>query len=91
MQVDEELHELKAALTALDAGIERLRVARVTVTRLLDEADGRVAMPNSRRAEEQLRTALNAATRARKLLERRLDLRQGTLERAQVRSRAADQ
>jgi hypothetical protein len=90
MKIDEELHELKTALSALDAGIERLRVASVTVTELLDEADGRVAMPNSRRAEEQLRTALNAATGARRLLERRLDLRQGRLERAQVRSGTAD-
>jgi hypothetical protein len=90
MQIDEELHELKAALTALDAGIDRLRAAGVTVREMLDEADGRVAMPNSRRAEQQLRTALNAATGARRLLERRLDLREGTLERAQVRSSGAD-
>jgi hypothetical protein len=91
MQIDEELQELRTALAALDAGIERLHVASVAVTGLLDEADGRVAMPNSRRAEEQLRTALNAATGARRLLERRLDLRQGSLERTQVRSGAADQ
>ena len=62
MQIDQELHELKAALTALDAGIDRLRAAGATVTEMLDEAEGRVAMPNSRRAEQQLRTALNAAT-----------------------------
>ena len=85
MQIDEELHELKTALTALDAAIDRLRAARLTVTEMLDEADGRVAMPNSRRAEQQPLIALNAATGARKSLERRLELREGTLERAQRR------
>jgi hypothetical protein len=74
---DEELHELKTALSALDAGLDRLRAARATLTELLDETHGRVVMPNSRRAEQQLGTALNAATGARKLLEHRLDLRRG--------------
>jgi hypothetical protein len=77
MRVDEELHELTTALAALDAGLDRLRAAKTMLTELLDETRGRVVMPNSRRAEQHLGIALNAATGARRLLERRLDLRGG--------------
>jgi hypothetical protein len=74
---DEELHGLTTAIATLDAGLDRLRAARTMLTVLLDETRGRVVMPNSRRAEQQLSIAVNAATGARKSLERRLELRAG--------------
>lgn len=71
----EEVQTLEAALAALDVAIERLREAEETVAGLLEQAMETVGMPNSRRADQQMRTALNAAMGARKSLQRRLQLR----------------
>lgn len=71
----EEVQALETALAALDVAIERLREADETVAGLLDQARETVGMPNSRRADQQMRTALNAAMGARKSLVRRLELR----------------
>jgi hypothetical protein len=71
----EEVQALETALAALDVAIERLREADETVAGLLDQARETVGMPNSRRADQQMRTALNAAMGARRSLMRRLELR----------------
>jgi hypothetical protein len=71
----EAVQALETALAALDVAIERLREADETVAGLLDQARETVGMPNSRRADQQMRTALNAAMGARKSLMRRLELR----------------
>jgi len=78
----EDVQALETALAALNVAIERLREADETVGGLLEQARETVAMPNSRRAEQQMRTALNAALGARKSLQRRLELRRPALEQA---------
>lgn len=72
---DHEIQSLERALGALDAAIRALGSASAIVTERLDETVERVAMPNSRRAEQQLVTALNAARGAERCLRRRVELR----------------
>lgn len=81
----EEVQVLETALATLNVAIERLREADETVGELLEQAKETVAMPNSRRAEQQMRTALNAALGARKSLQRRLELRRPAPEQARRR------
>jgi hypothetical protein len=75
-------------LSALDAAVERLLEADQTVNGLLELTADKAAMPNSRRAEQQIRMALNAAVGARRSLKRRLELRRGV--RAQGEGRSGD-
>jgi hypothetical protein len=83
---DEEVQALEAALRALEAAVDRLRSAEALVEQQLEEPRERVAMPNSRRAEHQLRTAVNAALGAQRSLRRRLDLRRADRTRAAITS-----
>ena len=78
----QEVQALETALAALNVAIDRLREADETVGGLLEQPRETVAMPNSRRAEQQMRTALNAAMGARKSLQRRLELRRPAPEQA---------
>jgi hypothetical protein len=71
----EEAQALEAALSAVDLALERLLSAEAMVGEELGEGQERVAMPNSRRAEHQLRTAVNATLGAQRSLRRRLELR----------------
>jgi hypothetical protein len=87
-QIDEEVRALKAALSALDAAVERLREADQTVSGLLELTGEKAAMPNSRRAEQQMRMAINASVGARRSLQRRLELRRAVV--AQGRGNAGD-
>jgi hypothetical protein len=50
------------------------------VDRQLETHANAVAKPNYRRAEQQIRTALNAAVGAQKSLRRRLEMRRAALE-----------
>jgi hypothetical protein len=84
----EEVEALETALAALNVAIDRLREADETVAGLLDQARETVGMPNSRRADQQIRTAMNAAVGARKSLQRRLELRRLALQRSAPRRAA---
>lgn len=70
----EEAKVLESALEMLASAIDGLRAATTMVHRELEEAADRVTKPNSRRAEEQMHIALNAALGAQRSLLRRLDL-----------------
>jgi hypothetical protein len=69
-----ESKALESALGTLESAIEGLRAATTMVHHELEEAADRVTKPNTRRAEEQLHIALNAALGAQRSLRRRLDL-----------------
>jgi hypothetical protein len=84
-KIQEEIDAIEGAIRALGCALEDLRRAAATVGGQLDTSDS-VAKPNYRRAEQQVRTAVNAATGAQKSLERRLALRRAVLERELVRS-----
>jgi hypothetical protein len=73
-------HWLQSALAALRVAVEGLRAAAAAVDGALEEVD-RLAMPNSRRAEQQLRIALNASLGAERSLRRRFDLERAEAER----------
>jgi hypothetical protein len=77
---EDEIRALERALAAVETAMERLRLAASTLDEQLQESAERTAMPNSRRADQQLRTALNATIGARRSLQRRLELRRGRLE-----------
>jgi hypothetical protein len=70
----DETATVEAALDALAEAIEGLRSASTMVDQQLEEAADRATRPNSRRAEQQLRIALNAALGAQRSLQRRLHL-----------------
>jgi hypothetical protein len=72
---------LESALGAVRLAVESLRAAAAAVGGELEEPAERVAMPNSRRAEQQLRVALNASLGAERALRRRSDLERADAER----------
>lgn len=76
---EDEIRALESAAALLGDAVERMREANRIVDEVLGEATERVAMPNPRRAEQQIRTAVNAAEGARASLDRRIDLRRGVL------------
>ena len=80
--IDAEILDIEAALTSLDQALGALRSALVIVTGELADGGEPIAMPNYRRAEQQLQTALNAALGARSSLQRRLVLRRSARERS---------
>jgi hypothetical protein len=73
--VDQEIREIEGALRTLDVALDALRSTVAAVGWELEEGGEPVCMPNYRRAEQQLRTALNAAAGAKDSLLRRLALR----------------
>jgi hypothetical protein len=77
----DEAKVLESALEMLAGAIEGLRAAATMVHQELEEAAARVTRPNSRRAEDQLHIALNAALGAQRSLLRRLDLRREVVAR----------
>lgn len=79
--VDAEILDIEAALTSLDSALSALRSTLVIVSGELADGGEPFAMPNYRRAEQQLQTALNAASGARNSLQRRLALRRSARDR----------
>src|SRR5688500_12414228 len=79
--VDQEIREIEDALKTLEVALGALRSTVDAVGWELEEGGAQVSMPNYRRAEQQLRTALNAASGARTSLLRRLALRRNARER----------
>lgn len=80
-QVEDEVQSIEAALHALDSALEGLRSAAETVDGQLEETADALTKPNCRRAQSQLRMALNATVGAQQSLRRRLALRGGLLNR----------
>ena len=74
-RLEAEIAALQDALGALGEAQEALALALRHVERGAREASEPPLMPNYVRAEEQLRTALNAAAGAVKSVQRRLDMR----------------
>ena len=74
-RLEAEIAALQDALVALAEAEETLRLALRHVERGAREASEPPLMPNYVRAQEQLRTALNAAAGAGKSVQRRLDMR----------------
>ena len=84
--VDAEILDIEAALASLEDAMRALRSTLVIVTGELADGGEPFAMPNYRRAEQQLQTAINAATGARTSLQRRLVLRRGARDRGRPAS-----
>lgn len=78
----------ESALEMLASAIDGLRAAATMVHQELEEAADRVTKPNSRRAEEQMLIALNAALGAQRSLLRRLDLGREVVARNERRAHA---
>lgn len=81
-RVEDEVQSIEAALHALNCALEGLRSAAEAVDRQLEETADALVKPNCRRAQSQLRMALNATVGAQQSLRRRLALRRGLLNRA---------
>lgn len=87
-RIEDEIRKIERAIETLDEAVQGLAKAADTVDRQLETHADAVAKPNYRRAEQQIRTALNAAAGAQRSLRRRLELRRAALQRER---RAAEQ
>lgn len=74
-RLEAEIAALQDALGVLGTAVDTLRLAMRHVARGAKEAAEPPLMPNYERAEEQLRTAINATSGAAKSVQRRLDMR----------------
>jgi hypothetical protein len=79
--IDAEILDIEAALTSLDSALTTLQSALLIVSGELTDGGEPFAMPNYRRAGQQLQTAINAASGARNSLQRRLALRRSARDR----------